>query len=376
MILKMRHSIYPIIIFFVSILPFKCLLASLETYTIIAEVYYTDFPDEAALSDKIRFEFTIDTSVSNTIDDNTFYDAIVSANLSLTDDSSGNLPAFDMVGSTNLNIRNLFGRSNLSFSFRNATINTLGNRNFNYVVLSLYEAFEFETTTNVTLSDVIQLVKTHDFDFDSYFIINSDYSPDENSPTEKITASFLSIEKVSGHRFVYNLGEHGTLISGSLSQSLEIEAEPIAPIFSVTAGWVFSGWFVHYNRLADETVFTATYTQETLPQKLTFPLFENDQTLDNHWYKSWFGFYSGTEANDAPWVYHYHLGWLQIVPDTANDSMWFWHNDTQSWGWTQLDIWPSFFHRNFSSWLYLPTDKEKESSWLYSYRNGAWFQPN
>lgn len=47
-----------------------------------------------------------------------------------------------------------------------------------------------------------------------------------------------------------------------------------------------------------------------------------------------------------PFVYHYHLGWLYVVPGSNEGNLWFYEFGGLEWGWTANFFYPAFWHAN------------------------------
>ncbi|MEO0793664.1 MAG: InlB B-repeat-containing protein [Verrucomicrobiota bacterium] len=94
-----------------------------------------------------------------------------------------------------------------------------------------------------------------DFQFDGW---DSDF--DNITSDLTVTANYTPFYTVT-----FDLGVHGTLLAGSLTQKI-LEGEPaIQPVFAESDGWAFSGWDQGISRILEDTTLTAQY----LPSKDT-----------------------------------------------------------------------------------------------------------
>ncbi|RUO45167.1 DUF1566 domain-containing protein [Idiomarina aquatica] len=63
------------------------------------------------------------------------------------------------------------------------------------------------------------------------------------------------------YQVVFELGEPGTLVSGSLEQTVVHGGAAAAPEFSVARGWEFTGWSVTFDKVTEDLNVTAQYRQ-------------------------------------------------------------------------------------------------------------------
>ena len=110
----------------------------------------------------------------------------------------------------------------------------------------------------------------------------------------------------------------------------------------------------------------------------TMPMSGNEYWWEPQWWRShWFGtFYR--EANDGAfefdnrsfpsnWMFHMWLGWIYPAVATP-ESVWIWQEDSESWIWTNKELFPILYSHTSGLWFYVSQEDGSQYIWL----NGEW----
>ena len=95
------------------------------------------------------------------------------------------------------------------------------------------------------------------------------------------------------------------------------------------------------------------------------------------WRSHWFGmFYKPAPVGwpnfqerifPTEWMFHMRLGW--VYPGLATpDSVWFWQDSSESWMWTNRDIFPVMYSHTSGLWFYIDQDDGSQYLWVNSER--------
>ena len=95
---------------------------------------------------------------------------------------------------------------------------------------------------------------------------------------------------------------------------------------------------------------------------------------DGHWWRShWFGmmyrespywWYDYEQRNfPSQWMFHLWLGWIYPAIATP-ESIWIWQQDSESWMWTNKELFPVLYSHTSGLWFYVSQEDGSQYIWL------------
>ena len=110
----------------------------------------------------------------------------------------------------------------------------------------------------------------------------------------------------------------------------------------------------------------------------TMPMNSNEYWWQSQWWRShWFGMFY-REANNgshefdqrifpSQWMFHLWLGWIYPAVATP-ESIWIWQQDSESWIWTNKELFPILYSHTSGLWFYV----SQEDGGQYIWMNDEW----
>jgi hypothetical protein len=89
------------------------------------------------------------------------------------------------------------------------------------------------------------------------------------------------------------------------------------------------------------------------------------------WDHDWFGVFYW--PGNTKWLFHFEMGWVYPV-EAPSSGIWFWHEHTSSWMYTNSETYSCIWGNNLQKWLY-PYPNSNEF-WIWNEGSQSWDPPS